>query len=129
VENPGKLIGNIPAAGDHDTLWQPVEVKHFVRADCMLDSVELGHLRTGAGGDEYLVGGDLASARQPQRIGAGEYRPLMENLDVMARQRLGVGALEPRYFRKHVVAQRRPVEALLRYVPAEHCGVLDILGD
>ena len=64
VEDAGELVGDIAAAGDHDPLRQLVEVEHFVRADRMLDALDLRHHRPRAGRDQDLVGGDLLAARQ-----------------------------------------------------------------
>jgi hypothetical protein len=51
----------------------------------------------------------------------------MEDRDLMVGQRLCVGSLKPRHFSKHVVTQDCPVEPLLRHVPTEHRGVVEIL--
>ena len=50
-------------------------------------------------------------------------------VDLMARQGLGVGALEPPDLGQHIVAKHRPVEALLRHVPAEHRRIVEVLGE
>ena len=55
VEDAGELVGDIAAAGDHDPLRQLGEVKGFVRADRMLDPVDVGHDRPGPGRDQDLV--------------------------------------------------------------------------
>ena len=53
----------------------------------------------------------------------------MENLNIMGSERVGISAIEPRNFLEHVIAQRRPVEALLLHLPAEHRRVFDVLGE
>ena len=62
-------------------------------------------------------------------FGPGQLRALVEDLDVVVGQRLGVGALEPADLGQHIVAQHRPVEALLRHVPAEHRRIVEVLGE
>ncbi len=42
VEDAGELVGDIAAADDHDPLRQRFEVEHLVRADRMLDALDLG---------------------------------------------------------------------------------------
>ena len=56
-------------------------------------------------------------------------RALVENLDAVIGQRVGIGLLQPPDLGQHIVAQHRPVEAAVRNVPAEHRGVVQILGE
>ena len=81
------------------------------------------------GRDQDLVGGDFLAARQPDRVGTGQRRALVEDRHVVVGERVGVGALEPADLGQHIVAQHRPVEALGRHVPAEHRGIVEVLGE
>src|SRR4051812_35836159 len=47
----------------------------------------------------------------------------------MVGQRLSVGDLETPNLGKHIVAQDRPIEPLLRHVPTEHGRVVEVLGE
>ncbi len=47
----------------------------------------------------------------------------------MAGERVRVGALDPRDFGEDIVAEHRPVEPLLRHVPAEHRRIVQVLGE
>ena len=62
-------------------------------------------------------------------LGPVSCRALVEDRDLVIGQRVGVSALEPADLRKHIVAQDRPVEALLRNVPAEHRRIVEVLGE
>ena len=129
VENSREFVGDIAAPGDHDPLWHLLEPEHFVRSDRMLDSRDCGQERARPGGDQYLARADRLAARQPDRGRPRQRCALAENLDVMIAQRLPVKPLEPIDFGEDIVAQHGPVEALGRNVPAEHRGVVEILGE
>ncbi len=129
VEDAGELIGDIAAADDHDPLGQLVEVERFVRADRVLDPVEPGHHRPSARGDQDLAGGEFLAIREPHLGRPDNLGALLEDLHVVVGEGLGIGPFQAADLRQDIVAQHRPVEPLGRHVPAEHRGVLEVLGE
>ena len=59
---------------------------------------------------------------------AGERGALVEYLDIMVFERVGVDAVEAIDIRKNGIAQRNPVERRALDVPAELLCVLEVLG-
>ena len=129
VKDAGELVSDIAAADDDDPLGQRGKVKHLVRADSMLRTLDRRHDRGCAGGNEDLLGGHFLAACKADRVRSRQLCPLMENRHIVICERLGVRALDTADLGEHVVAEHRPVEPLLRNVPTEHRGILDILGE
>ena len=127
-EDAGEFIGDIAAADDDDALRQLVEQEHLVGGDRMLDAFDVRKRRAGAGGDQDLARAQFLAAGEPDAVGACQLRALVEDRDIVVGQCVGVGALDPGHFGEHIVAQHRPVEALGRDVPAEHRGIVQVLG-
>ena len=129
VEDAGELVGDIAAAGDDDSPRQIVEVEGLVGADGMLDALDRGHCRAGAGGDQDGLGAELAARGEANRIRPGQLGALGEDLDAIVGQGVGIGLLQPPDFGEDVVAQHRPAEATVGNVPAEHRRIVQILGE
>src|SRR5438270_3539369 len=128
VKDAGELVSDIAAADEDDPLGQRGKVKHLVRADSMLRTLDRRHDRGCAGGNEDLLGGHFLAACKADRVRSRQLCPLMENRHIVICERLGVRALDTADLGEHVVAEHRPAEPLLRNVPTAHRGVLEILG-
>ncbi len=85
-------------------------------------------MRTRAGGDENVLCGNGLPTRKLQIVRAGKRSALVEDLDVMIFERIGIDPVEPVDIAQHHVAQRNPVERRLLYMPSELLGVLEVLG-
>src|SRR3546814_16289234 len=78
--------------------------------------------------DQYLARRHRSSADQ-QGVWAGHYSTVEHDLDAVVLKRLGVEAVQPGDFGKHVVAQYRPVEPGLADFPAKPTGVLKVFSE
>ena len=70
----------------------------------------------------------LAGRQQPHGVGVVEHRAALDDLDLGALERRGIGGFEPRDLAVLVGDQRRPVERRLRHGPAVAGGVLELVG-
>jgi hypothetical protein len=130
VEDAGELVGDIARARDQDAPGKRVEVEYFVAGDAMLCAGEGGDSRARTDRDEDALGSLFGPIAQADAMRAGDDGALVDDLDAVVLQRLGIGAVDPVDLLQHVVAQRLPVErALIGHLPAETLGVLQVLGE
>src|SRR3546814_2107875 len=90
VEDARELIGDIAAARDDDALRQLVEMKDLVRGDRMFAAREFGDIRPAAGRDQYALGGDFRSVRQPHLLRTDDGRACLEHRDLVVVERLTI---------------------------------------
>ncbi len=129
VENACEFIGNIAAARNDDLLRQFVEMEGVVRTDRVLRALAFGHARPRARGNEDMFRRYLLAACQRDLVRTRNLGPFLEDRDIMAFERVGIGPFEPVHIGQHVVAQDLPVELALADFPAEFLAVFQILGE
>src|SRR3546814_8343798 len=83
-------------------------MEHFIRGDAMLGPRKMGYDRPSAGCDQDFAGGDRLARAEQHLMRPGDGRPLVDDLDLIVAERLGVETFEPRDLGEHIVAQRRP---------------------
>src|SRR5690606_35984832 len=87
VEDAGELDGDVAAAGDDDPLRQLGDMERLVGGDGVLDPGQvLRHPGPAAGGDQDLVGRDLAAPLDLDRVAVHEAG--------LAVHQLGAGVLQ-----------------------------------
>ena len=129
VEDAGEFICDIAPARNQDAARQGIEMERLVRSDDMLVARKFGDQRARAGGDQDVLRRHHLAARQRDLVIAGDGRALVEDSDVVVRQRLAVEPFQPGDVVLHQIAQPLPVEALGRDVPPELACVFKILGE
>src|SRR3546814_12801484 len=82
-------------------------MKDLVRGDRMFAAREFGDIRPAAGRDQYALGGDFRSVRQPHLLRTDDGRACLEHRDLVVVERLTIKTLEPVALGEHLVAQPR----------------------
>ena len=131
VEDAGELDRDIAAALDQDAFRQFLEMKRLVRRDDVLETRDLAAgMRRAAGGDQDILGAHRFAAReQAHGVGVLDHRAALDERDLGALQRGGIGGLEPRDLAILVGDQRRPIEDRLADGPAVAGRILELVGE
>ena len=125
VKDAGELAGNISAAHHHYPLWQVRQVKYLVRGDHMFRTVDTGHERRAARGNEDVLGSEGLAARQRDRMRIGDHGARLVECDTDLFHISLIDAFQTLYFPVLGGDQLRPVERGLAHGPAEPPGILE----
>src|SRR5690606_26130945 len=94
VEDAGKFVGDVAAAGDQDAFRQLVEMERLVAGDAEFVAGAVRDMRPGADSNKNVLSGDLRPVYQRHFIRAADRRALVDDLDAVVLERLRVEAVE-----------------------------------
>ncbi len=128
VEDAGELVGDVARARNQDPLGHGIEMERLVAGDAQLMPGARGNVRPRAGAYEDDIRGLLRAVGQGDLVRAGDGGALLDDLDLVAFERLAIEPVEPVDLGEHVVAQRLPVEHAVFGGPPKGLRILQVLG-